>query len=489
VIEDARSKLRRGEELSARQLISRQELEAAQLATRSAEAQLRSSEAQVTQAQATLNQNAVNLRHTVIESPIDGIVISRNVDVGQTVAASMQAPTLFVLAADLSKMKVNANIDEADVGRIRPGQRVRFRVDAYPSEEFAGTVSQVRLQPVVVQNVVTYATVIDVPNPDLRLKPGMTANVNIEIARRADALRVPNAALRFRPTPEVFAALGQEVPPELQRGFTRGGATGSAAAPPPGVTQPAAAPRVPPAGPQAVPPERGAGGRPGAEATPARGQGEPPASPAGGEQAQAPPIGTPRPASLQDAPAAQEPGERPRRGLQSEQASPDDAERARRFRERLESMTPEEREQALARRRERGAGPRPGAPAADESRAATPERQPARRAAGGAQGSPRWQQASTIDALFGPLPEPRSPGRVWIEREGRLEAVRLVLGFSDGTMTELVEGDLDETAQVVTAVTLPNQDSAAAGRSPLMGGSSRGGPPGVRNPGAPARQR
>ena len=155
---------------------------------RSAEAQLRSQEAGVTQSQASLRQNQVNLAHTVIESPIDGLVISRNVDVGQTVAASMSAPTLFVLAADLTKMQVLASLDESDVGRIRPGQSVRFRVDAFPTEEFTGSVTQVRLQPTTVQNVVTYQTVIDVPNPGLKLKPGMTANVNIEIARRTNVL-------------------------------------------------------------------------------------------------------------------------------------------------------------------------------------------------------------------------------------------------------------------------------------------------------------
>ena len=116
----------------------------------------------------------------------------------------MQAPTLFIIAADLTKMQVNANIDESDVGRMRPGQTVHFRVDAYPTEQFTGTVEQVRLNPTTVQNVVTYSTVIDVPNPDLKLKPGMTANVNIEIARRSNVLRVPNAALRFRPTRDTF---------------------------------------------------------------------------------------------------------------------------------------------------------------------------------------------------------------------------------------------------------------------------------------------
>jgi HlyD family secretion protein len=222
-LEDARTKLTRAEGLSARDLIPASELEAAQVELRSAEAQLRSSNAQMTQAQASLNQAQVNLEHTIITAPIDGIVISRSVDVGQTVAASMSAPILFLLAADLTEMKVNANIDESDVGRIRPGQVVSFRVDAYPEEEFQGTVSQVRLEPIVVENVVTYATQISVPNPDLKLKPGMTATVTLEIARRDDATRIPNAALRFRPTDDMFAALNMPAPEPAGRG--RGGRT------------------------------------------------------------------------------------------------------------------------------------------------------------------------------------------------------------------------------------------------------------------------
>ena len=198
------------------------ELEAAEVNVRSGEAQLRSAQAGLTQARANLNQTRVNLDYTIIHSPIDGIVISRNVDVGQTVAASMQAPTLYLLAADLTKMKVNANIDEADVGRIRPGQVVRFRVDAFPTDDFFGKVSQIRLQPAVVQNVVTHATVIDVPNPELKLKPGMTANVTIEIARRSNVTRVPTMALRFRPTTDMFAALGQEPPSGDARPCGRG---------------------------------------------------------------------------------------------------------------------------------------------------------------------------------------------------------------------------------------------------------------------------
>ena len=139
----------------------------------------------------------------------------------------MQAPTLFIIAADLTKMQVNANIDEADVGRIRPGQHVTFRVDAYPAEAFDGTVAQVRLQPVVVQNVTTYGTVIDVPNPQLKLKPGMTATVKVEISHKTNVLRVPNGSIRFRPTIDVFAALNQPVPPEAQVGAGRGRASAS----------------------------------------------------------------------------------------------------------------------------------------------------------------------------------------------------------------------------------------------------------------------
>src|SRR5215831_13724369 len=196
---DAQTKYTRAKELAGKNLLPLSDLDAAKVAVDAAQAQLLSSQAQVTQAEATLNQNQVNLAHTIITAPIDGIVIQRSVDIGQTVAASLQSPTLFVIAADLTKMQVNANIDESDVGRIRPNQIVTFRVDAYPGQQFEGTVEQIRLQPKVVSNVTTYETIINVPNPDLRLKPGMTANLRVQIARRTDVMRVPNTAIRFRP--------------------------------------------------------------------------------------------------------------------------------------------------------------------------------------------------------------------------------------------------------------------------------------------------
>jgi len=204
-VEDTQGKLRRAQELFDQKLIARTDLETAQAAARQAEASAKSAAAQITQARAALNQSEVTLGHTVIRAPIDGIVISRSVDVGQTVAASMQAPTLFVIAQDLTRMQVSASIDEADIGHIVAGQGVSFRVDAYPNETFSGTVSQVRLEPKTEQNVVSYTTIINVPNPGLKLKPGMTANVTVRIATDAGVLRVPNAALRFRPSAELVA--------------------------------------------------------------------------------------------------------------------------------------------------------------------------------------------------------------------------------------------------------------------------------------------
>src|SRR5437588_11329493 len=204
MLTDAQQKYTRSKELAAKSLLPQSDLDAAKIAVDSAQASLESQQATVAQAQAavsqsqaSVNQNQVNLDHTTITAPIDGIVTQRSVDVGQTVAASMQAPTLFIIAADLTEMQVNANIDEADVGRIRPGQHVTFRVDAYPTDTFQGTVAQIRLQPTVVQNVTSYATQIDVPNPALKLKPGMTANVKVEVAHKTDVMRVPNTATRF----------------------------------------------------------------------------------------------------------------------------------------------------------------------------------------------------------------------------------------------------------------------------------------------------
>ena len=432
-LEDARTKLNRARELWDKKLIAQTELEAAEVAVRSAEAQLRSQQAAVTQSEASLRQNEVNLQHTVIESPIDGLVISRNVDVGQTVAASMSAPTLFVLAADLTQMQVLASLDESDVGRIRPGQPVRFRVDAFATEEFGGSVTQVRLQPTTVQNVVTYQTVIDVPNPELKLKPGMTANVNIEIARRSNVLRVPNTALRFRPTTEMFEALGQTPPPA-------GG-------------------------------ERGRGG-----GTQLDTRMEAPASQRVG-------AANPTPAQAQPlsrTPSANIIGGGGRRGN---------------FAERLAGMTPEQRAEAMERMRARGITP-PTYEQIAAATSAVPTRgqgpaggaarsQEAQATRGQAPQSPAEKGATTFDALFGPLPPTESFGQVWLRQEGMLQRVRLRIGITDGQQTELIQaldGTLQEGAEVVTNIIIGagRQTATPRGGNAFPG---LGGPQIFRGPG------
>ena len=205
-VTDTQSKLNREQQLFDKQLVAATDLETAKATAQESAAAYKSAQAEVTEARAALNQAQVNLSHTIIKAPIDGVVISRSVDVGQTVAASLSAPVLFVIAQDLTHMQVNASVDESDIGRIAIGEKVTFRVDAYTNQTFNGTVSQVRLNSTVNQNVVSYTTMIDVPNPDLKLKPGMTANVTIQIASNQNVLRVPNAALRFRPTAALFAA-------------------------------------------------------------------------------------------------------------------------------------------------------------------------------------------------------------------------------------------------------------------------------------------
>jgi HlyD family secretion protein len=178
---------------------SNAQVEQAQAQAQQSTSQVASAQAQVLQAEAALRLAEVNLAHTTITSPIDGVVVSRDVNVGQTVAASLSAPTLFTIANDLTQMQVIANIDQADIGLVEQAKSVRFSVDAFPGKDFEGKIQQMRLNPQTVQNVVTYNVVIDVNNPDQILKPGMTANLTITIDERNNVLKVPNAALRFVP--------------------------------------------------------------------------------------------------------------------------------------------------------------------------------------------------------------------------------------------------------------------------------------------------
>jgi HlyD family secretion protein len=452
-VADAQRKLNQAHQMWDKQLIPRDQLDTAEMNVKTVESQIKSSEAGLTQAKADLNMQQVNLGHTVIKSPIDGIVISRNVDPGQTVAASMNAPVLYQIAADLTKMQVLANIDEADVGRMRPGQYVTFRVDAYPTDTFTGTVEQVRLQPTVVQNVVVYSTVISVPNPQLKLKPGMTATpVQIEVARKSDVLRIPSAATRFRPTEEMFQVLNQELPPELQRGGRGGGRGGS----PTSSQQP-----NPQGSTSAAPQPAGA------------------AQQQAGNQGQAT-SGVER--GTRDGADRADGGRGTGRGSFSD-LTPE--ERRRRMEERMKTMTPEERERFQQRMRDMPEGGNRGD---DRGNQGFGRRDMTRGIAGGVSGGTAVASGATsIDALFPPLPPVESRGRVWLFVDKKLKPVNLRLGISDGTFTELLSGDLQEGQEIVinmvTGLEPPRVVPTQQGTNPLMGQPQRSGGPPSRGPG------
>ncbi|MGE5208640.1 MAG: efflux RND transporter periplasmic adaptor subunit [Alphaproteobacteria bacterium] len=211
-LELARVNAKRTEDLFARKTSSQADLDQATASLHQAEANLKIK-------QGALDKAKADLEHCTITSPIDGVVISRNVDVGQTVAASLQAPVIFQIANDLTKMQIDSNVAEADVGMVQVGQNVDFTVDAFPTQTFHGKVVQVRNAPITVQNVVTYDTVIGVNNQDLKLKPGMTANVSIIAARKDNVLQIKNAALRYRPVEASPAEMGlRSRPPADARG-------------------------------------------------------------------------------------------------------------------------------------------------------------------------------------------------------------------------------------------------------------------------------
>ena len=195
----AEKELQRSRELKSRNLISQSDLDGAVADRDSLAAQLKLAQAGIGQARAALTLSQTNLDYTTIKSPVDGVVVARNVDEGQTVVASFASQTLFVIAADLKQMQVEASIPEADIGKIQAGQPVAFSVDAYGEEKFQGTVSQVRIAATTLQNVVTYPVIVKAANPDQKLLPGMTANLTFQVDRRTGVLKVPNAALRFRP--------------------------------------------------------------------------------------------------------------------------------------------------------------------------------------------------------------------------------------------------------------------------------------------------
>ena len=229
-LDNLQSKYERSLSLFEKNLISFDEKESAEAAYLGAKTDIQAAEARVEQAKSQLESSKVDLSYTIIRSPIDGLVISKSMNVGQTVQASFQAPKLFEIANDLSKMQVECAVDEADVGKVKEGQKVRFTVDAFQEDTFNGTVNQVRFSPTVTQNVVTYTTIVDVDNPGMKLRPGMTATVSIITGEAKGVLRIPNAALRFTPslTPEQMKKIMEEMGQKMMaQRKAEGGQTGN----------------------------------------------------------------------------------------------------------------------------------------------------------------------------------------------------------------------------------------------------------------------
>ncbi|GFE57562.1 efflux RND transporter periplasmic adaptor subunit [Geobacter sp. AOG1] len=198
-LNDAKRSLERNRQLLKDGIVAQSDFDTAENRYEQAVATVKAADGTVAQTRGTFSQSETNLRYATIRSPVDGIVVSRNVDVGQTVAASFQTPTLFTIAQDLTKMEIDTSVDEADISRIKVGQPVTFTVDSYPENRFSGKVFQIRNAPVVTQNVVTYVVVVSVDNREMKLKPGMTANVSVETAHKENVLKIPAAALRFKP--------------------------------------------------------------------------------------------------------------------------------------------------------------------------------------------------------------------------------------------------------------------------------------------------
>ena len=452
-MENDQKKLERAKELFAKQLVTRESLDQAELQVKLDQASLDSSKASKTQTVASLNQAKQNVAYTKIYAPIDGVITVRNSDEGRTVNASTSSPTLFTMATDLTKMSLTASIDEAEVAKVREGQTVSFRVDAYAGAQFFGTVKQVRLNAKNSQNVVTYETVVDVNNPDYRLKPGMTATLNVEVQRADDVVRVPSAALRFRPTAEMFELIKQALPPEAQPNQGRGAGGGRR-----GGTDPAGA-QVPAGTTPQV--HGGTGARVPGKAGDAK---TPPATPnaAGGNRQRGSDQANTSGGSGRG-------GNGQGGGGRNFNLTPDQQKKMDAIRANT-SLTPEERRAEMSKIFG-GNSPFGGGRGGNNGGA---NGQGGRGGGANGGGNARGGQATgratgmaqrgekTVDELLPPVVKREQRNqRVWLWVNGQLKPVNgLTTGVSDGQFTELVAGDLKEGDKVVTNFVIPGAKPA-----------------------------
>lgn len=495
---DAQTQLKRQQDLFNKGLATKQALEQADLAVKTRVASIESAKKQLISANAALEQAKLNVQYCKIIAPVDGVILDRLVDKGQTVQASTTTPQFFKIATDLTKLKLTAGVDEAEIGKVRTGMEVDFTVESYPNVPFLGTVSAVRLNATTSQNVVTYPVWIDVQNNDLRLRPSMTASAVIVVSKVRDVLRVPNSATRFRPTTEIYTALGL-TPPAAGQGTRlaqgrgpggpggtdgNGGAAqpnrggGATGAPPAGGAPASAATQAPAPGGAAQPATGGQGGNRQRNAQGSGQTGQP------GQQ-----MGQNR-----------QPGAPGGGGGFGGGARPNltDAERQA----MMERFSQSQQGGTNNRTGRGGRGGRGGGAGQNAFQMGGGGR--GRMAANADPGNttPMTQRnAEKIDELFAPLTAQETRGQVWIWNETgttdkeKLRNVQVRLGVTDGTFSELLSGDLQLGQKVVTGVLLP-LPKAATGGNPLLqqnqmrgmggmqpGGVGRGGGGGARGGG------
>src|SRR5688572_28013074 len=474
---DAKRTLERQRELLEKKLATPMAYEAAELAVKNREAQILSAEKAKVSAEFNLEQARLNVGYATIPSTIDGVVVDRKVDPGMTVQSSQNVATLFTLAEDLTVLKLEGGVDESEIGKVRQGMTVRFGVDAYPNQTFQGQITMVRLNPTIQSNVVTYTTVAEVSNADLRLKPGMTASMRIEVSRRDNVMRIPNAALRFRPNNDMYAALKQE-PPTPARAGGPGGTGGRAA----GGAAPTSTPEAStPASPAAPRPATAApGAAPQSQTATADGRGN---RQRDGDSGGANPF--------------QGGGERTggrggsgRGGGMNSNLTPEQQKQM----EAIRQLPREERAAAMAKLGitfgGRGGGGRGGAGQGQGQ--------------GGRQAAPAVplaeRNAASIDELFPPIVRNPTRGQVYLllppdpaHKYGTLKRLDIMQGITNGTFTELVSGppELTVGTELVSNISMPwlaakttgtTQGNPFSGQQPGRG-MPGGGMPGGGGPG------
>jgi HlyD family secretion protein len=425
-LQDTQRSLQRTKELFDKGLANQTQLEQADLAVKQRQAQIASAEKSLVQARANLAQARLNVSYTEVKSPIDGVVVNRRVDIGQSVQSSMNITPFYDIATDLKNLRLTAGVDEAEIGKIRQGMPVTFQVDTYQGSTFRGTVETVRLNATTQNNVVTYPVWINVPNEDLRLRPSLTATLRIIINTATDVVRIPNQALRFRPSNDMYTALGL-TPPEPPAGG-RGGREG----------------------------REGRGGPPAAEAAPAA---APPSAAA--------PATRPQPPAAPQQAAEGRQGRGNGQGAQAAGAAQGrGGQGAGGGRGNFANLTPEERQRMIAAGGGRGAGR--GGRGAGAPPPPAPMTVPM-----------SDEPDLKIDTLFAPLQVRPTPGQVWTwdEATRTLKDIRVTTGLNDGQFQQLLSGDVPVGTELVTNIILPvTAAQRAAQQQSIFGGQQgRGG--------------